>query len=89
MIVENVEKIDLIEKIFFSNPDLVATLKMLVYVSQDNYVFRLRVGCHHEISLLKRVRSPTGMTQMVSTQDAQRLERDLVSLPKLTTALHG
>ncbi|KAK2165674.1 hypothetical protein NP493_1357g00033 [Ridgeia piscesae] len=60
-----------------------------VDVLKDNYVFRLRVGYLHEIALLKTVRSPTGMTQLVSTQEAQRLERDLVSLPKLTTALHG
>ena len=58
-------------------------------ISQDNYVFRLRVGYHHEIALLKMVRSPAGMLKMVTTDEAQRLERDLVALPKLTTALHG
>ena len=57
--------------------------------SQDNYVFRLRVGYHHEIALLKMVRSPGGMLKMVTTEAAHRLERDLVALPKLTTALHG
>lgn len=45
------------------------------------------IGYLKEISLLKLVTTSDGMVRNVETDEAVNLERELVTLPKLTTTL--
>ncbi|XP_064608729.1 nucleolar protein 6-like [Liolophura sinensis] len=60
-----------------------------VDVCRDGFVFRLKIAYLHEITVLKTVKTPDGMVQMRDTAESVELEREVVSLPKLTSTLHG
>lgn len=52
-------------------------------------MFRLLVAHQREISLLKQTTTPEGVTKYRDTEEALALEKRIVHLPKLTSALHG
>jgi len=52
-------------------------------------VFRLYVAHQREISLLKEMTTPDGVTKYRDTEESLALEKNIVHLPKLTSALHG
>ena len=64
-------------------------LVFCVHNQQDGYVFRLEISYLKEIALLKLVTTEEGMTKTVDTPEAKLLERQLVTLPTLTSTLHG
>jgi hypothetical protein len=47
------------------------------------------VAHQREISLLKQTTTPEGVTKYRDTEEALALEKRIVHLPKLTSALHG
>ncbi len=52
-------------------------------------MFRVTIGYLKEMALLRLVSTPDGMVRSVETQEATDLQRELVTLPKLTTTLLG
>lgn len=52
-------------------------------------MFRLHVAHQHEIYLLKKTTTPEGVTKYRDTEESLDLEKRIVHLPKLTSALHG
>jgi len=52
-------------------------------------VFRLQMAHHREISLLKQMITPEGVTKYRDTEESLALEKSIVHLPKLTSSLHG
>ena len=51
-------------------------------------MFRIDIGCIHEIPLLKKVVGADGMVKMQDTEAAQNMEEKIVALPKLASTLH-
>jgi U3 small nucleolar RNA-associated protein 22 len=47
------------------------------------------VAHQHEISLLKKTTTPEGVTKYRDTEESLDLEKRIVHLPKLSSALHG
>ncbi|WAQ98963.1 NOL6-like protein [Mya arenaria] len=60
-----------------------------VDILKDNYVFRLVLAYTREISLLKSVYSSDGKLMKRDTEEALKLERETIALPRLTSILHG
>jgi U3 small nucleolar RNA-associated protein 22 len=52
-------------------------------------VFRLHVAHQREISLLKEMTTPEGVTKYRDTEESLALEKSIVHLPKLASSLHG
>ena len=52
-------------------------------------MFRLEVGYTKEIALLRVATSSDGTTKVEDNPASQTLEHRLVSLPKLSSTLHG
>jgi U3 small nucleolar RNA-associated protein 22 len=52
-------------------------------------VFHLHVAHQREISLLKQMTTPEGITKYRDTEESLALEKSIVHLPKLTSSLHG
>ncbi|XP_069697257.1 nucleolar protein 6 isoform X2 [Periplaneta americana] len=63
-------------------PDCVRILK-------DGFVFQLKVAHQREIVLLKETVTPEGVTKYRDTEESLALEKSIIHLPKLTSALHG
>uniref|UniRef100_A0A8D8Y4Y0 Nucleolar protein 6 n=1 Tax=Cacopsylla melanoneura TaxID=428564 RepID=A0A8D8Y4Y0_9HEMI len=57
-------------------------------VYQDGYVFRLRLYCAPEVTLLKK-QIQDGVVKFKNTRESVSLQQDLVHLPLLHSALHG
>lgn len=60
-----------------------------LHVLKDGFVFRLHVAHPREISLLKEIITPEGVTKYRDTEESLALEKSIVHLPKLTSSLHG
>ncbi|XP_061172085.1 nucleolar protein 6-like isoform X1 [Saccostrea echinata] len=58
-------------------------------VVKDNYVFRIVLGYTREIALSKMIKTPEGMVKYKDNEEALALEREIQSLPRLTSTLHG
>lgn len=52
-------------------------------------MFRVEIGYLKEISLLRLIKTPDGLVKTVQTEAATALERHLVGLPKLCSAIKG
>ena len=52
-------------------------------------MFHLHVAHQREISLLKKMVTPEGVTKYRDTEESHALEKSIVHLPKLTSSLHG
>ena len=62
---------------------------MCVCVSQDGYVFRLKLGVSREVGVLRMVRLPEGMLKMEDTPESMAVEAEITTMPELTTVLQG
>ncbi|KAL4228055.1 Nucleolar protein 6 [Mactra antiquata] len=60
-----------------------------VDVLKDNYVFRVVLAYVGEIGLLKTFHSEDGKVLKRDTDEALKLEREIIGLPRLTSTLHG
>ncbi|XP_071965006.1 nucleolar protein 6-like [Antedon mediterranea] len=58
-------------------------------VLKDSYVFRLVVSHRREVHLLKEVSDSTGLLMQRDNPKSQDLEKRIVHLPRLTSALNG
>lgn len=58
-------------------------------VLKDGYVFRLRISNTNEISAVKRQFEDDGVVAYCDNEESLNLERTLVHLPVLTSAIHG
>ena len=56
---------------------------------QDGYVFHVVIGCIHEIALSKAQILPDGRVKPCSSEAVSEVEYQLVTLPRLTSLLHG
>ncbi|XP_002731732.1 nucleolar protein 6, partial [Saccoglossus kowalevskii] len=55
----------------------------------DGFVFRIHVAYPREVVLLKQETTPQGLLQLRDTTQSLELEKETISLPKLTSALHS
>nr|XP_018906280.1 PREDICTED: nucleolar protein 6 [Bemisia tabaci] len=58
-------------------------------VIKDGFVFRLKIFYSGEVTLLKRRRNEEDLIEYHDTEESLELERNLVHLPQITSALHG
>jgi Nrap protein nucleotidyltransferase domain 4 len=56
---------------------------------QDGYLFRLKVGFNHEIVLHKKQVLPDGKQKLSDNEESAALEYQYLTLPRLTSCLHG
>ncbi|XP_013410468.1 nucleolar protein 6 [Lingula anatina] len=60
-----------------------------VDVFKDGFVFRITLGYLKEIAMLKMKKTPEGLVTMRETEESSAMEKELVTLPKFSTAMHG
>ncbi|KAJ9582596.1 hypothetical protein L9F63_023055, partial [Diploptera punctata] len=60
-----------------------------IHIFKDGFTLSLEVAHQREISLLKEYKTPEGMTKYRDTPESIALEKRILHLPKLSSALHG
>uniref|UniRef100_H2YJS5 Nucleolar protein 6 n=1 Tax=Ciona savignyi TaxID=51511 RepID=H2YJS5_CIOSA len=58
-------------------------------VIKDGFVFRISVAYHREVAVMQTQRTDDGMIKMVNTAESIELEKRILKLPQLASALHG
>ncbi len=56
---------------------------------QDGYLFRIRLAHRKEISLAKECVTPQGLLVLKDNAKSEKLQQDIIYLPRLTSMLHG
>lgn len=58
-------------------------------IKKDTWIFRIRIANNKEISLHKKIIEDDGVTRYRDTDESLYMEKNLIHLPTLTSALSG
>ncbi|KAH9490986.1 Nucleolar protein 6 [Bulinus truncatus] len=60
-----------------------------VDVLKDGFVFRLKIANTKELAVLRTHKTEDGMVKFKDTEESLALEREIITLPHITSLLHG
>jgi hypothetical protein len=58
-------------------------------VLQDGFIFRIIIGCHKELVLLRQIKTSEGLIKTIDSEIADNLELKTEILPKISSALNA
>ncbi len=58
-------------------------------VLQDGFIFRIIIGCHKELVLLRQIKTSEGLIKTIDSEFADNLELKAEILPKISSALNA
>ncbi|XP_055379758.1 nucleolar protein 6 [Condylostylus longicornis] len=60
-----------------------------IHILNNGYLYKIEISHPKEIALLKKTTTEKGVIRYVDTEESIQLEKRLIILPKVTSALHG